>query len=98
MAQPDGYYPRLNAEHLQSGKFDGMICSFVGTIRSLDSASRVVSLECSDGGVMHLDGSQAELPESIENLGNGGDQPAPLVEAIGQVVDPQTITVRTICL
>ena len=99
MEQQDGSYPRLNSEQLQSGNFNGMICSFVGTIRNHDAAQQIVSLECSDGGVMQLDASQAELPESIMNFGNGGgdDQQPPIVEAIGQVVDPSNISVRTSC-
>ena len=70
--QPDGSYPRLTFEQVQSGQYNGMICSLVGKIQSHDVAQQMVSLECCDGGIVAMDTSQIDLPESIMNLGTGG--------------------------
>ena len=89
MGQPDGSYPRLDSTHLKSGDYNGMICSFVGKIRGQNLAAQTVDFECSDGGVIQLDASQAELPEGMDL---NTDQ-APIVEVIGQA-NGEIVTVR----
>ena len=95
MAQADGYYPRLNAAMLQSGNFAEMIVSVVGKVKSKDMANDQLEFECSDGGVVWMDSSQAEA-ETLEAFMNFDN--APVMEAIGSVGENNIVTVsRSSC-
>lgn len=75
--QPDGSYPRVNANMIQTNeKFNGMIVSVVGRIQSKNLADSQIQFQCSDGGVVTMDISSAELPEHLDDVA---------FEAIGQV-------------
>lgn len=82
-AQPDGYYPRVNAAML--GQHVDMIVSLVGKIAS--PVGSVVQMQCADGGIIHLSTEHGELPIDLSS-----DM---VVEVIGQVNSPQEVAVRT---
>lgn len=63
------------------------MCSFVGRIRNHDLVNTTINFECSDGGIIVMDASQAVLPE------NADFSAAPVVEAITQVMDPNQVMV-----
>ena len=75
--QPQGFYPRLNAQMLHSDpQFDGMIVSLLGRVQSKNLADGTAEFQCSDGGIVSMDISQAELPENTDDC---------VFEAIGQL-------------
>lgn len=91
MAQPDGYYPRLNAAMLQSGQFEGMIVSLMGRIQSNNPGNQTAEFIAADGGIVVMNTNQMELPEEMDMAVND----RPVMEAIGQVQRGQ-ITVRCV--
>jgi len=44
--QEDGYYPRLNGQMIESGKFNGLIVSVVGIVQSHNGSS--ATIQCAD--------------------------------------------------
>ena len=50
---PDGCFPRLNSEMVNSGKYDQMIASVVGRSVTFDGAS-ALDFECADGGKVRV--------------------------------------------
>ena len=82
MAQPDGYYPRVNSAML--GQHVDMIVSLVGKIAS--PGGSVVQMQCADGGMIHLSTEHGELPIDLSS--------EMVVEVIGQVNSPQEVAVR----
>jgi hypothetical protein len=86
MAHIDGYYPRLNSAMLQSGKYVGIV-SFVGKVKSQNLATSQLEFECCDGGIIVMDLSAAEIPDNV-------DMKESVWEAIGQVDEDKSVTVR----
>ena len=82
--QPDGYYPRLNSDMLNSGRFHGMIVAVVGSFKpnSAPDHHNVMLLNCSDGGMAKL------IVEPDFGSSNNYDA---IVEAIGLVLEDNTI-------
>jgi hypothetical protein len=77
MSQPEGFVPRLNAEMVKNdARFHGMIVSVVGRVKSRNMADGQIEFECSDGGILDMDLTQAELPDQLDDTA---------FEAIGQV-------------
>ena len=62
--QEDGYYPRLNAEMLNSGQHSGMIVSVIGTVEACDG--QYATVKCADGGQARflVDPAFAQAPGS----------------------------------
>jgi hypothetical protein len=50
--QPDGFYPRLNGQILQSGEHANKIVSLVGKVEMFDGAS--IQLKCADGVIANV--------------------------------------------
>lgn len=86
MAQPDGYYPRVNSAML--GQHVDMIVSLVGKIAS--PVGSIVQMQCADGGMIHLSTEHGELPIDLSS--------EMVVEVIGQVNSPQEVAVRIVQL
>ncbi|GAX17611.1 hypothetical protein FisN_18Lh266 [Fistulifera solaris] len=78
-AQPDGYYPRVNAATL--GQHVDMIVSVVGKIAS--PVGSIVQMQCADGGMIHLSTEHGDLPIDLSS--------EMVVEVIGQVNSPQEV-------
>jgi hypothetical protein len=60
LQQEDGYYPRLNASHVASGRFANRIVSLVGTVQSFDGS--FVQFQCADRGTVTVNASEAAEP------------------------------------
>lgn len=82
--QPDGYYPRLNSELVNSGRFNGMIISLVGSFKpnSAPDQNGVMHLNCADGGTVRLH------VEPDFGTANNYDE---FIEAIGLVMEDNSI-------
>lgn len=90
MAQADGYYPRLNAAMLQSGKYTNMIVSLMGRIQNdIRLGEPVVDFLTSDGGTVKMNVESAELADTMDIPMNE----RPVMEAIGQALDDNTVAV-----
>ncbi len=81
--RPDGYYPRINAELLRSGRFSGMIVSAVGVVESFDGTT--ATLKCADNGMVRL---------TTELLDDSSLEPRTSVEVIGLAASNDTVTVN----
>mmetsp|Transcript_5798 Transcript_5798/g.8208 ORF Transcript_5798/g.8208 Transcript_5798/m.8208 type:complete len:126 (+) Transcript_5798:120-497(+) len=77
-AQEDGAYPRLNAEHMNSGQYVGNIVSLVGCVESFDGS--IVQFKCADGGVVNV------MADSEFAINTGG-----FAELIGAVNEDNTL-------
>jgi hypothetical protein len=84
----EGYYPRLNAAMLRSGKYVGIV-SFVGKVKSQNLGTSQLEFECCDGGVIVMDLSNAEIPDNV-------DMKESVWEAIGSVDEDKSVTVRIV--
>jgi hypothetical protein len=99
MEQPDGSYPRLNGQLLQSGGYNEMIVSLVGTFDTTHVNPTLVSsieklpytkFSCCDGCVIELNTEHATpLSPEVMAVANGM-----VFELIGQVQGSSTLTVR----
>jgi hypothetical protein len=99
-SQPDGAYPRLNAELLSSGNYTDMIVSLVGKFNTTgpqsqqqqqqpDPLSLFSSFTCCDEQLIELSGEfAASLPDL--DLVSGGM----VVEIIGLAQSPTKVAVR----
>jgi len=86
MAQPDGYYPRLNAVMLNSGQFTNMIVSVVGQVRGTEGINCVL-FQCADGGTIRLNTEHGEFPPDLAVNHS-------IVEVVGQASGPDEVMVR----
>jgi hypothetical protein len=89
--QANGYYPRLNAAMIASGKYNGSIVSLMGRFVSGGGGGggSNVSFQCSDGGTLSLSVEHAEIP-------NMDVQDGPVVEVVGQVMKENEVAVRVV--
>jgi uncharacterized protein YdeI (BOF family) len=87
--QANGYYPRLNAAMVASGKFNGNIVSLMGRFVSGATDGNHVSFQCSDGGTLSLSVEHADFP-------NMDVMDGPVVEVVGQVMKENEVAVRLI--
>jgi uncharacterized protein YdeI (BOF family) len=85
--QANGYYPRLNAAMVSSGKFNGNIVSLMGRFVSGATDGQHVSFQCSDGGTLSLSVEHADFP-------NMDVMDGPVVEVVGQVMKENEVAVR----
>lgn len=85
--QANGYYPRLNAAMVSSGKYSGNIVSLMGRFVSGATDGNHVSFKCSDGGILSLSVEHADFP-------NMDVMDGPVVEVVGQVVKENEVAVR----
>jgi uncharacterized protein YdeI (BOF family) len=85
--QANGYYPRLNAAMVSSGKFNGNIVSLMGRFVSGATDGNHVSFQCSDGGTLSLSVEHADFP-------NMDVMDGPVVEVVGQVMKENEVAVR----
>jgi len=99
MAQPqeEGYYPRLNATLLRSGidRYRNSIVSLVGTFdTTTDPQAGTVNFVCADRQVVKVSTEHAEVPVNAQ----AHQQPPPVYEIVGQVVDADTVVVSSLLL
>jgi hypothetical protein len=87
--QANGYYPRLNAAMVGSGKFNGNIVSLMGRFVSGATDGNHVSFQCSDGGTLSLSVEHADFP-------NMDVMDGPVVEVVGQVMKENEVAVRIV--
>jgi hypothetical protein len=88
MSQADGYYPRVNASMISSGRFNNQIVSLMGRFVSGAQQDGTMSFSCSDAGTITLTGEHADFPDM--DVANG-----PVVEVVGQVMPESTVAVST---
>jgi hypothetical protein len=84
MAQPEGYYPRLNAQMVLSGNFNQMIVSLVGKVQGNQGTH--VKFQCADGGLIRLSTEHGDIPAL---------SPDAVVEIVGQVMGQDDVAVRS---
>jgi uncharacterized protein YdeI (BOF family) len=89
--QANGYYPRLNAAMVSSGKFNDNIVSLMGRFISGATDGQHVSFQCSDGGTLSLSVEHADFP-------NMDVMDGPVVEVVGQVMKENEVAVRLCCI
>jgi uncharacterized protein YdeI (BOF family) len=89
--QANGYYPRLNAAMVSSGKYNGSIVSLMGRFVSGGADGSHVSFQCSDGGTLSLSVEHADFPNMDVTDG-------PVVEVVGQVMKENEVAVRVVIL
>lgn len=80
--RPDGFYPRVNAALMKSGRFTNMIVSVVGVVESFDGS--VATLRCADNGIVRL---------TTEFVEDGAVEPRSTVEIVGQTAGDDLVTV-----
>jgi hypothetical protein len=88
MAQPDGYYPRLNAAMLNSGNYNQMIVSVVGKVRGATDGSGI-QFQCADGACIRVSTEHGEMPDLPPNA---------VVEIVGQASSPEEVAVRLLSI
>jgi hypothetical protein len=101
MSQPDGVYPRVNAELLGTGNFQDLIVSVVGRFRGAPTQllhryqtdpSVGVTFVCGDGNTIELTGELEE--DALPDVGTANDL---AVEIIGLAQSPNKVVVGFGC-